>query len=57
MRNTPPIEVKPFDRAHDRFLCIDETVYLVGASIKDLGKEWFGIVKLEQTTDDLLSKM
>ena len=57
MRNTPPIEVKPFDRAHDRFLCIDETVYLVGASIKDLGKEWFGIVKLEQTTDDLFSKM
>ena len=52
-----PIEVKQFDRAHDRFLCIDDTVYLVGASIKDLGKKWFGIVKLEQTTDDLLSKM
>ncbi len=52
-----PIEVKQFDRAHDRFLCIDNTVYLVGASIKDLGKKWFGIVKLEQTTDDLLSKM
>ena len=52
-----PIEVEQFDRAHDRFLCIDETVYLIGASIKDLGKKWFGFVKLEQTTDELLSKM
>ena len=52
-----PIEVEQFDRAHDRFLCIDDTVYLIGASIKDLGKKWFGFVKLEQTTDGLLSKM
>ena len=52
-----PIEVEQFDRAHDRFLCIDDTVYLVGASIKDLGKKWFGFVKLEQTTDELLNKM
>ena len=52
-----PIEVEQFDRAHDRFLCIDDTVYLIGASIKDIGKKWFGFVKLEQTTDELLSKM
>ena len=52
-----PIEVKQFDRAHDRFLCIDDTVYLIGASLKDLGKKWFGFVKLEQLTDELLSKM
>ena len=52
-----PIEVKQFDRAHDRFLCIDNTVYLIGASLKDLGKKWFGFVKLEQLTDELLSKM
>lgn len=52
-----PIEVKQFDRAHDRFLCIDDTVYLIGASLKDLGKKWFGFVKLEQITDELLSKM
>ncbi len=48
---------KQFDRAHDRFLCIDDTVYLIGASLKDLGKKWFGFVKLEQPTDELLSKM
>ncbi len=52
-----PIEVKQFDRAHDRFLCIDDTVYLIGASLKDLGKKWFCFVKLEQLTDELLSKM
>ncbi len=52
-----PIEVKQFDRAHDRFLCVDDTVYLIGASLKDLGKKWFGFVKLEQSTDELLSKM
>ena len=52
-----PIEVKQFDRAHDRFLCIDDSVYLIGASLKDLGKKWFGFVKLEQPTDELLSKM
>ena len=52
-----PIEVKQFDRAHDRFLCIDDTVYLIGASLKDLGKKWFGFVKLEQATDELLRKI
>ena len=52
-----PIEVKQFERAHDRFLCIDDTVYLIGASLKDLGKKWFGFVKLEQPTDELLCKM
>ena len=52
-----PIEVKQFDRSHDRWLYIDDTVYLVGASLKDLGKKWFGFTKMEQTTDELLSKM
>ena len=52
-----PIEVKQFDRSHDRWLCIDDTVYLVGGSLKGLGKKWFGFTKMEQTTDELLSKM
>ena len=43
----PPIEVSLFRLSHDRFLCIDETVYHVGASIKDLGKKWFGFSKME----------
>ena len=52
-----PIEVEPFDRSHDRFLCIDETIYHIGASLKDLGKKWFAFAKMELTTDDLLTKI
>ena len=35
----PPINVNVFRRSHDRFLCIDDVVYHIGASIKDLGKK------------------
>lgn len=52
-----PIEVVPFDRSHDRFLCIDDTVYHIGASLKDLGKKWFAFAKMELTTDELLTKI
>ena len=45
----PLIEVKTFSKAHDRFLIIDDAVYLVGASIKDLGKKWFGFTMMENT--------
>lgn len=53
----PPIEVTAFDRSHDRFLCIDETVYHLGASIKDLGKKWFAFNRMEMPTTELLQKM
>ena len=53
----PPIEVISFDRSHDRFLCIDETVYHLGASIKDLGKKWFAFNRMEMPTTELLQKM
>ena len=52
-----PIDIEQFDRAHDRFLCIDDTVYHIGASLKDLGKKWFGFNRMELTTDELLSKI
>jgi hypothetical protein len=45
----PPVEVRTFTKAHDRFLIIDDAVYLVGASIKDLGKKWFGFTLMENT--------
>ena len=50
----PPIEVNIFRLSHDRFLCIDEAVYHVGASIKDLGKKWFGFSKMELLTPEEL---
>ena len=48
----PPIEVKNFRRAHDRFLIIDDTVYHVGASFKDLGKKLTAFSKMEIMTAD-----
>lgn len=52
-----PIDVKQFDRVHDRYLCIDNTVYHIGASLKDLGKKWFSFNKMEMKTKDLLWKI
>lgn len=52
-----PIDIITFDRSHDRFLCIDETVYHLGASIKDLGKKWFAFNRMEMQTNELLQKM
>ena len=53
----PPIEVHEFAQAHDRFLCIDDSVFHIGASLKDLGKKWFAFSQMEIPTDTLLSKM
>ena len=50
----PPVEVHVFSKAHDRFMIIDDEVYLIGASIKDLGKRWFGFTLMENTTADEL---
>ena len=43
----PPIPVWIFKTSHDRFLIIDDRVYHVGASIKDLGKKWFAVSLME----------
>ena len=52
-----PIDVQVFADSHDRFLMIDETVYHIGASLKDLGKKWFAFSKMEINSTTLLSKM
>jgi len=46
----PPIKANIFKRAHDRFLIIDDEVYHIGASIKDLGKKWFGFTLMRDIT-------
>ena len=46
----PLIRVKRFCKAHDRFLLIDDEVYHIGASIKDLGKKWFGFTLMRDIT-------
>ena len=51
------IDVKQYDRVHDRYLCIDNTVYHIGASLKDLGKRWFSFNKMEMTAKELLGNV
>ncbi len=49
-----PIEVREFSHAHDRFLCIDDIAYHLGASLKDLGRKWFAFSRMEVATERLL---
>ncbi len=49
-----PIEVRISTNIHDRFLIIDDTVYHIGASLKDLGKKLFAFSKMELTKDKLI---
>lgn len=46
-RQYAPIEIKYVSDIHDRFLVIDDTLYHIGASIKDLGKKLFAFSKME----------
>ena len=53
-----PIEVKMFVRSHDRFLIIDgETVYHIGASLKDLAKKWFAFSRIELDAAEMIEKL
>ena len=52
------IEVKVFNRSHDRFIIIDEKeVYHFGASLKDLGKKWFAFSKFDKEALRLMDKI
>lgn len=46
-RQYAPIEVKVAAKIHDRFMAIDDTLYHIGASIKDLGAKLFAFSKME----------
>jgi hypothetical protein len=52
-----PIKLEVFTNSHDRFLCIDDAVYHIGASLKDLGKKWFAFSKMEIDTESLMKKL
>lgn len=49
----PPVTVKECDRYHDRFLIIDNTVYHLGASLKDLGKKLFAFNRMGMAAETL----
>jgi hypothetical protein len=44
-------------KIHDRFLCIDDIVYHICATIKDLGKKLFALNRMEMKTEELLSQI
>jgi hypothetical protein len=54
----PAIEVKTFTKSHDRFLIFDqETVYHIGASLKDLGKKWFAFTRINLNATEMINKL
>ena len=42
-------------KSHDRFLVIDDDVYLMGASVKDMGTSLCAITKMEMSPDVVLN--
>ncbi len=53
-----PINIQTYRQAHDRFLIIDENVYHLGASLKDLGKKLFAFsLSEEMTGTEFLSRL
>lgn len=53
-----PIILKEFQKSHDRFLIIDnQTVYHIGASLKDLGKKWFAFSKIGLNAQDIINRI
>jgi len=53
-----PIEIKIFKNSHDRFLILDtEEIYHIGASLKDLGKKWFGFSKFESDSFGIIERL
>ena len=54
----PPIIINVCQHNHDRFLIIDDVVYIFGASLKDAGKKLFAYIKMQETSaDELLSRI
>ena len=45
-----PITIHACQRNHDRFLIIDDVVYLFGASLKDAGKKLFAYIQMQETS-------
>ena len=54
----PAVEVFVSKKSHDRFLIIDDNVYHVGASIKDLGKKLCAVTLLNSITpEEIMGKV
>ena len=54
----PPVIINVCQRNHDRFLIIDDVVYVFGASLKDAGKKLFAYIRMQETSaQELLNKI
>lgn len=54
----PGVTLQAYNKAHDRFLIIDEEVYHIGHSLKDLGKKLFAFSKMDiMTGTELISQL
>ena len=54
----PGVTLHKYTKAHDRFLIIDEEVYHIGHSLKDLGKKLFAFSKMDvMTGSELISRL
>ncbi len=54
----PGVTLHAYNKAHDRFLIIDEEVYHIGHSLKDLGKKLFAFSKMDvMTGTELISQL
>ncbi len=51
------LELKKFNLSHDRFLIIDNEIYHMGASLKDLGKKWFAFSKFDVGALEMLGRL
>lgn len=52
-----PIDVRQAQRIHDRFMVIDDTLYHIGASIKDLGMKLFAFSKMGSSPEMILDSL
>ena len=52
-----PIKMVSVKNVHDRFLIIDDAVYHIGASLKDLGKKLFAFSRLNISPEKLLETL
>lgn len=53
----PRIEVRNCSNVHDRFLIVDEIVYFIGGSIKDLGKKIVAFSRMQQNPESILQRL
>ena len=53
-----PIDIREYTHSHDRFLIVDDTVYHIGASLKDLGNKLFAFSQMQELgADELLARI